>query len=96
MTIILEAESVYRSYHSDAGAVDVLKGLDLTLHAGERIAIVGVSGAGKSTLLNYWEASINRRRALSGSVVQALAISMSRSNLPGEISNWVLFSSFII
>lgn len=52
MTIILEAESVYRSYHSDAGAVDVLKGLDLTLHAGERIAIVGVSGAGKSTLLN--------------------------------------------
>ena len=47
MKTILEAVSLHRSYVSSGGSVDVLKGVDLVLSPGERIAIVGTSGAGK-------------------------------------------------
>ena len=39
-------------YRTEAGELPVLRGVDLTLHAGEIVALVAPSGAGKSTLLH--------------------------------------------
>jgi macrolide transport system ATP-binding/permease protein len=43
---------VRREFPSGEGTITVLKDVDLTIHAGELVAIVGPSGSGKSTLMN--------------------------------------------
>ncbi len=52
MTALLELRNIRRSYPSGDGSVEVLKGITLSIHAGEMVAIVGASGSGKSTLMN--------------------------------------------
>lgn len=49
---VLEARNVKKTYRQGPREVEVLKSVDMTLQAGESLAIVGVSGAGKSTLLH--------------------------------------------
>ena len=52
MSAILKATNINKIYDEGAVSTQVLTGLDLTVHAGERIAIVGTSGSGKNTLLH--------------------------------------------
>jgi len=49
---MLEAKNLFKSYKLPHKQVDVLKGAQISVGAGERVAIVGRSGAGKSTLLH--------------------------------------------
>ena len=49
---LLVAAGLVKGYHSPAGYLPVLAGLDFEVAAGEMVAIVGASGVGKSTLLH--------------------------------------------
>jgi putative ABC transport system ATP-binding protein len=48
----VEVKGVYRTFDADLAPVRALRGADLTVAAGEFVAVMGPSGCGKSTLLN--------------------------------------------
>lgn len=48
----LVLENVRKTFGSGSRAVEVLRDVSLTLHAGESLAVTGPSGSGKSTLLH--------------------------------------------
>lgn len=52
MSIILQAEKLYKEYKTSSGAVNALNGVDLSIEKGPFYAIIGRSGSGKSTLLH--------------------------------------------
>ncbi|MGB3125663.1 MAG: MacB family efflux pump subunit [Pseudomonas sp.] len=49
---LLELKGITRSFMAGEREFIALKGIDLTIHAGEMVAIIGASGSGKSTLMN--------------------------------------------
>ena len=65
---LLRVEGLYKSF----GSNDVLRGIDLSVRTGERIAVLGSSGSGKSTLLrcmNFIEMPTKGRIWLDGKPV---------------------------
>jgi putative ABC transport system ATP-binding protein len=52
MEEVIKIRHLSKNYHTDAGEVNVLKGVDITIEKGEFVAIMGPSGSGKSTFMN--------------------------------------------
>ncbi|MDO4434890.1 MAG: MacB family efflux pump subunit [Cardiobacteriaceae bacterium] len=52
MTPLISIKNLRRQFQNGDQIVEILKGLDLEIQAGEMIAIIGQSGSGKSTLMN--------------------------------------------
>ncbi|OGW37337.1 MAG: ABC transporter ATP-binding protein [Nitrospirae bacterium RBG_13_39_12] len=52
MNSLIETQNLKKSFTTEAGELQVLKGIDVSIKEGEIVGIVGASGVGKSTLLH--------------------------------------------
>lgn len=68
MSNIVDLQDIYKSFDQGLHHLEILKGINLHIHSGEVVALVGASGAGKSTLLHIMGLL---ERADSGDVVMS-------------------------
>jgi putative ABC transport system ATP-binding protein len=76
MSTVIHLDHVVRVYGEGDSAVHALRGVNLTVSAGEMVAIMGTSGSGKSTMLNILgclDVPTAGRYLLDGTAVETLS-----------------------
>lgn len=74
--VVLKASGLTKRFHEGLINLTVLHGVDLQVHAGETLAIVGSSGSGKSTLLHLMgglDAPTSGQVELKGQLMSSLS-----------------------
>lgn len=85
---ILQARDLHKTFRQGDTEINVLRGIDLTIDAGDTLAIVGSSGSGKSTLLHLLGALDT---ASSGEVViDGQAVTPLSEKARGDLRNAAL------
>jgi branched-chain amino acid transport system ATP-binding protein len=85
--VILELKNLRKSF----GKTEIIRGVDLAVHKGERVAVIGPNGAGKSTLFHLISGRIE---ATSGDIL--LKGQRVNGKKPFEINRMGLSRSFQI
>jgi putative ABC transport system ATP-binding protein len=73
--IAIRTEALWKTYEMGAEKLHALRGIDLVIHKGEYVAIMGPSGSGKSTLMNLigcLDTPTSGKYWLAGRLVSAL------------------------
>ena len=101
--ILVQTNDLYKSYGGTGGTVQALQAIDLTIHAGELVALVGPTGSGKTTLLMLLAGLVQPDRGtvtLQGQTLHALgddALTDLRSQAVGVIyQQYNLFPGFTV
>ncbi|MBG6179525.1 ABC transporter ATP-binding protein [Arthrobacter sp. CAN_A1] len=88
----------FRYPDAEDGTADVLNGINLTLRAGETMALVGVTGCGKSTLLQLvprlYEVTAGSIR-IDGTDLRSISIDDLRTHVSVAFEDTTLFSSSV-
>ncbi len=94
----IRLENVGFAYASDGEQTPVLFGVNLTVHAGEVVALVGPSGAGKSTLVNliprFFDVTAGRI-LIDGRDVREVSLRSLREQIGKVTQETILFNDTI-
>ena len=76
---MVSVRDLRKTFHTLAGNVEVLKGIDIDIARGEKVVIVGPSGSGKSTFLrclNMLETPTSGRITFNGTEITAHGVNL--------------------
>lgn len=82
MAAVLEVTNLCKTYIVNKGQNNVLRNINLTLHEGEFVSVMGPSGSGKSTLL-YTVSGMDRLTAGKWCLTGRASHSSPRKRWPG-------------
>src|SRR5438552_3865528 len=87
MSNLLSVRDLYKSFLEGEKEISILRGLDLDLNHGERLAVVGESGVGKSTLLDLIQCmDLARARSEAERLLEMVGLKDRMSHRPGKLS----------